>query len=79
MENHIQQQQQHRHRHRRFNVGHALKEVGHALKPIGHMAEKIIETPSHLIDKTAGVMNNMSLPLILVGGVILFIVVKDKL
>ena len=69
----------HRHRHRKFNVANTLKQVGKALKPVGHIAEKIVETPSHLIDKTAGVMNNMSLPLILVGGVILFIVVKDKL
>ena len=71
--------QHHRHGHRRFNVAHALKQVGHALKPVGHMAEKIIETPSHLIDKTAGVMNNMSLPLLIIGGVVLFVIVKDKL
>jgi hypothetical protein len=73
------QNRNHRHGHRKFNVAHALKEVGHALKPAGHLAEKIVETPSHLIDKTAGVMNNMSLPLILIGGVVLFVIVKDKL
>ena len=67
------------HRRKRFNLGHALKEVGKSLKPVGHVVKDVIEMPNHMIDKVGNVGQSLALPLILVGGVILFIVVKDKL
>ena len=67
------------HKRRRFNLGHALKEVGKSLKPVGHLVKEVVETPMHAIDKVGNVAQSMSLPLLIIGGVVLFVIVKDKL
>ena len=67
------------HRRKRFNLGHALKEVGKSLKPAGHLIKEVVETPIHMVDKVGNVAQSMSLPLLIIGGVVLFVIVKDKL
>ena len=64
---------------KRFNLAHSLQEVGRSLKPVGHIVKDVIEMPNHMIDKVGNVGQSLALPLIIVGGIVLFIVVKDKL
>ena len=64
---------------KRFNLAHSLQEVGRALKPVSHLVKEVVETPMHAIDKVGNITQSMALPLLIIGGVVLFVVVKDKL
>ena len=64
---------------KRFNLAHSLQEVGRALKPVSHLVKEVVEMPNHMIDKVGGIGQSMALPLIIVGGIVLFVIVKDKL
>ena len=66
-------------RRKRFNLAHSLQEVGKALKPVGHVVKDVIEMPNHMIDKVGNVGQSLALPLIIVGVIVLFVIVKDKL
>ena len=57
------------------SIGDGFKSVAH---PIEHAGEKMIDLPSHAIDKIGNVAQSMSLPLILIGGVVLLVYLKNN-
>lgn len=64
---------------RKFNFG---KFIDHESKIIGRTAtnvtKSVVSVPKSLIHEGAGVLNNLSLPLLLVGGVVVYMVVMKK-
>lgn len=64
---------------KRFNFAKLTKEIGHDL---GKVAKEVIETPEKLLDKgihgVEGVANSLTLPLLVIGGVVLFVYIKNK-
>lgn len=59
---------------KKVTFAHIMRDVGHAVRPvtkeIGHIANKVVSMPEHIVDKGAGVLNNMSLPLLVIGGAV---------
>jgi len=77
----------HKRNHHKFNLGNFLKEnIG---KPISHLEHDAVKTVNNgikevgstsraLIKSTGGILDKISLPLILVGGVIAYVVLTKK-
>ena len=70
-------------KHRKsVSFSHVIKDIGHTLKPVGkeveHVVNKAVDLPSHIVDKAAGVANNMSLPLLVIGGAVVIYLINKK-
>ncbi len=81
------------HHHHKYSFGNFLKDIGPASKGIGHLFDKGITAVDHigtasvheiggisksLINKTSGILDKISMPLIIVGGVVVFFVLTKK-
>ncbi len=81
------------HHHHKYSFGNFLHDIGPASKGIGHLFNKSITAVDHigvagvheiggvsksLINKTSGLLDKISLPLIVVGGVVVFFVLTKK-
>jgi hypothetical protein len=70
------------HHHKKFNFAHLTKEIGHDVgavtKPVFHLGKEVVEAPVHALDKVTSVGADIALPLLVIGGVILFVYVKNK-
>jgi hypothetical protein len=67
------------HHRKKFNLAHTLKGFGKDLKPASHLIKEVVETPIHAIDKIGNVAQSAMLPMLIIGGIVLFVIVKDKL
>jgi hypothetical protein len=70
------------HHHKKFNFAQLTKEIGKDVgmvtKPVFHVAKTVVEAPVHALDKVTSVGADLALPLLIIGGVILFVYVKNK-
>ncbi len=81
------------HHHHKYSFGNFLHDIGPASKSIGHLFDKGLTVADHigvasvheiggvsksLINKTSGLLDKISLPIILVGGVVVFFVLTKK-
>ncbi len=82
----------HRHRHK-YSFGNFIHDIGPASKEIGHIFEKSITAADHIgvagvnqfgnvskafINKSGSFLDKISMPLIIVGGVVVFFVLTKK-
>ncbi len=81
------------HRRHKYSFGNFLHDIGPGTKEIGKLFDKAITTGGRvatagvhelgsvsngLINKTGGLLNSISTPLIIVGGIVAFIVLTKK-
>jgi hypothetical protein len=64
---------------KKFNLAHTIQSIGKDLKPAGHLVKEVIETPIKAIDKVGNIAQSATIPLLIIGGVVLYVIVKDKL
>jgi hypothetical protein len=74
---------------KKFNLGKSLKSVGKALKPVGKELQntakvlrkdfkEMATAPNKLLDKGLDKLGGLGLPLMIAGGVVLFLIVKNQ-
>jgi hypothetical protein len=81
------------HHHHKYSFGNFIHDISPATKGIGHLFDKGITAVDHigvagvhevgsvsksLINKTGGLLDKISLPIIVVGGAVLFFVLTKK-
>jgi hypothetical protein len=68
--------------HKKFNFAHLTKEIGKDVgvvaKPVFHLGKEVVESPLHLADKALNMGNGLTLPLLVIGGVLVYAYVKNK-
>ncbi len=82
----------HHHRHK-YSFGQFIHDIGPATRTIGHIIEDGIKQGGHiivtgekqlgsvsnnLVKSSTGILNKISMPLIIVGGVVAFFVLTKK-
>ena len=69
-------------KHHKTKFSHIIRDIGRDLKPIGkelkHIVNKVVDLPTHVVDKAAGVANNMGLPLLIVGGAVAIYLISKQ-
>ena len=68
-------------KHNKHRVNFA-KIVGGIGKEVGHIAKEVVEEPGKVLKtglhEVGGIAGELSLPLLVIGGVVLFVYIKNK-
>ena len=62
-------------KHKKFNF---IKAVGQITKPLGNLAKEPFKMGNNLIDKGTGLLGSFSLPLLVGGCVIGYVIITNK-